>query len=293
MSASRPTYEHELEVAKQAARTAGTAVLDYYNAHSAKTYMKKDGSAVTDADLAADRIIRETIQDAFADDALLTEEGADDEARLGNPRVWIVDPIDGTNQFVERTGEFDMLIALVIEGRPVVSVAYQPTQDLLLSAVAGHGAAIEQQGAHGPLHFEALPQDKPPRLMTSVWLGYPENFPFFKRTAIRLAAPAPLVCSTGVSIRRLMPSSQEADAVIGYAVNQPIDAQTFAWEWDFAAPDLIIHEAGGSMTDLLGHTLRYNKPSPRNERGVIFSVDPLTNRRVLDAIALERAVEGN
>lgn len=291
MSAAYPTYEHELAVAKRAARTAGAAVLDFYNAHSAKTYVKKDGSAVTDADLAADKIIRETILESFADDALLTEEGADDEVRLGNPRVWIVDPIDGTNQFVDRTGEFDMLIALVIDGRPVVSVTYQPTEDLLLSAVAGHGAMVDQNGQCGPLHFEALPQDEPPRLMTSVWLGYPENFPFFERTAIRLAAPAPLVCSTGISIRRLMPKSQEADAVIGYKIDEPLDAQTFAWEWDFAAPDLIIHEAGGSMTDLLGHTHRYNKRTPRNERGVIFSVDPLTNRRVLDAIALERAVE--
>lgn len=285
-------YEHELEVAKQAARAAGAAVLDYYNAHSAKTYVKHDGSAVTDADLAADRIIRETILDRFAGDALLTEEGADDQARLTNPRVWIIDPIDGTNQFVDRTGEFDMLIALVVDGRPVVSVTYQPTEDLLLSAVAGRGATFEQNGDTGPLRFVPLSQETPPQLMTSIWLGYPENFSFFERTAIRLAAPAPLVCSTGISIRRLMPATHEADAVVGYKVSEPLDAQTFAWEWDFAAPDLIIHEAGGSMTDLLGHLHQYNKPTPRNDGGVIFSVDPLTNRRVLDAIALERAVEG-
>ncbi len=292
MSESHPTYAQELEVAKHAARAAGSAVLDFYHAHSAESYIKKDGSVVTDADLAADRIIRGAILDAFSDDALLTEEGADDETRLSNRRVWIVDPIDGTNQFVERTGEFDMLIALVIDGRPVVSVTYQPTEDLLLSAVAGHGARVEQGGQSGPLQFIALPQEVPPRLMTSIWLGYPENFPFFERMAIRLAAPAPLVSSTGISIRRLMPGTQEADAVIGYKIGETLDAQTFAWEWDFAAPDLIIHEAGGSMTDLLGHTHQYNKRTPRNEHGVIFSVDSVTNRRVVDAIALERAVDG-
>lgn len=290
MSESHPPYARELEVAKHAARAAGSAVLDFYHAHTAASYIKQDGSVVTDADLAADRIIRGAILDAFSDDALLTEEGADDEARLSNRRVWIVDPIDGTNQFVERTGEFDMLIALVIDGRPVVSVTYQPTEDLLLSAVAGHGARVEQRGQSRPLRFVTLPQETPPRLMTSVWLGYPENFPFFERMAIRLAAPAPLVSSTGISIRRLMPGTQEADAVIGYKISETLDAQTFAWEWDFAAPDLIIHEAGGSMTDLLGHTHHYNKRTPRNERGVIFSVDPVTNRRVVDAIALERAV---
>lgn len=292
MSNSHSLYNRELHIAKEAARAAGATVLDFYNAHSAESYIKKDGSVVTDADLAADRIIRGAILDEFASDALLTEEGADDETRLANTRVWIVDPIDGTNQFVDQTGEFDMLIALVIDGRPVVSVTYQPTTDLLLSAVIGQGAIMEQNGERAPLKFTALPQEQPPRLMTSVWLGYPENFPFFERMAIRLAAPAPSVSSTGISIRRLMPRSQEADAVVGYKVDEALDDQTFAWEWDFAAPDLIIHEAGGSMTDLLGHKHQYNKRIPRNERGVIFSVDPVTNRRVVDAIALERAIEG-
>ena len=88
--------------------------------------------------------------------------------------------------------------------------------------------------------------------MTSVWLGYPENFPFFERMAIRLGAPAPTVSQVGISLRRIM-AEGEADAVIGYKLGETIDDQTFAWEWDFAAPDLIIHEAGGAMTDLLGH----------------------------------------
>jgi 3'-phosphoadenosine 5'-phosphosulfate (PAPS) 3'-phosphatase len=110
--------------------------------------------------------------------------------------------------------------------------------------------------------------------------------------AVRLAAPAPKVSQSGISLRRIMPGTQDADAVIGYKIGETIDDQTFAWEWDFAAPDLIIHEAGGAMTDLEGHTHRYNKRVPRNERGVIFSVDPTTNRRVVDAIALEIAVEG-
>lgn len=291
MSESKPIYARELDVAKRAARAAGEAVMQFYNAQTAQTYVKKDGSAVTDADLAADRIIRQSILDAFPNDALLTEEGVDDDLRLGNPRVWIVDPIDGTNQFVERTGEFDVLIALVVDGRPVVSVTYQPTEDMLLSAVTGQGAWIEQRDNSAPLRLTALAQDAPPRLMTSIWLGYPENFPFFEKMAIRLGAPAPQVSMCGISLRRIMPHHQEADAVIGYKLGETIDDQTFAWEWDFAAPDLIIHESGGSMTDLLGHTHQYNKPIPRNERGVIFSVDPTTNSRVVDAIALERAVE--
>lgn len=291
MSEPRTNRSDELEVAKAAARAAGAAVMEYYTRQSAGKYVKNDGSVVTDADLAADRIIRSMILDAFPNDALLTEEGVDDEARLESSRVWIIDPIDGTNQFVDQTGEFDMLIALVVDGRPVVAVTYQPTEDMLLSAVAGHGATIERYGARTPLRLTPLPREQPPRLMTSVWLGYPENFPFFERMAIRLGAPAPQVSNVGISLRRIMPEGQLADAVIGYKVGRTIEEQTFAWEWDFAAPDLIIGEAGGKMTDLLGREHRYNKPTPRNERGVIFSVDPITNARVVDAMALELAVE--
>ncbi len=291
MSEPGTTWSDELEVAKAAARAAGAAVMEFYTRQSAGKYVKNDGSVVTDADLAADRIIRSTILDAFPNDALLTEEGVDDEARLRNERVWIVDPIDGTNQFVDRTGEFDMLIALVVNERPVVAVTYQPTEDTLLSAVTGEGSTIERNGASQPLRLTPLPQEQPPRLMTSVWLGYPENFPFFERMAIRLGAPPPQVSNVGISLRRIMPQGQVADAVVGYKVGRTIEEQTFAWEWDFAAPDLIIREAGGNMTDLRGHEHRYNKRVPRNERGVIFSVDPITNARVVDAIALERAVE--
>lgn len=290
MEETNRLYARELEVAKQAARAAGVAIMEFYNAASAQNYVKKDGSVVTDADLAADRIIRETILDAFPEDALLTEEGADEAARLSNRRVWIVDPIDGTNQFVERTGEFDVLIALVVDDRPVVGITYQPTEDVLLSAAVGQGATFEREDVSEPLWLSPLAQEAPPRLMTSIWLGYPENYPFLERVAVRLGSAAPEVSHCGISLRRIMPASQQADAVMGYRVGRMIEEQTFAWEWDFAAPDLIIHEAGGAMTDLYGHLHRYNKAIPRNERGVIFSVDPVTNARVIDAIALEHAV---
>ncbi len=291
MSETQTTWADELEVAKAAARAAGAAVMEFYTKHSAEHYVKKDGSVVTDADLAADRIIRAAILDAFPHDALLTEEGVDNEDRLRNQRVWIVDPIDGTNQFVDQTGEFDVFIALVVDERPVVAVAFQPTADTLLSAVAGQGATIERHGSSEPLRFTPVPGDQPPRLMTSIWFGYPENLPFLERVAVRLGGPPPQFCTIGISPRRIMPGSHEADAVIGYQVGQVVNPHNFAWEWDFAAPDLIINEAGGKMTNLLGHEHRYNKRLPRNEGGVIFSVDPITHSRVVDAIALERATE--
>lgn len=291
MSSSATPWSTELDVAKAAARAAGEAIMGFYTDRSASRYVKNDGSVVTDADLAADRIIRSTILDAFPADALLTEEGADDRARLANDRVWVVDPIDGTNQFVEQTGEFDVYIALVVGHRPVVAVTYQPTTGMLLAAETGAGATVEVDGTAAPLRFVPVADDAAPRLMTSIWLGYPQNFPFVERLAARMAAPPPQVTHVGISIRRIMPAGQETDAVIGYLPGRPLDAQQFAWEWDFAAPDLIIHEAGGAMTDLRGNVHRYNKPKPVNDRGVLFSVDPRTNARIIDAFDLETSIE--
>jgi 3'-phosphoadenosine 5'-phosphosulfate (PAPS) 3'-phosphatase len=150
-------YARELDIAVETALEAGAAVREFYDNMSAATYTKGDGSPVTDADLASDKIIRRRLGEAFPDDAILTEEGADEHTRLTNPRCWIVDPIDGTQQFIDRTGEFDVLIALVVEKRPAVGVLYQPTQDRALCAVAGAGAWVIQNGEKRQVRFDPVP----------------------------------------------------------------------------------------------------------------------------------------
>ena len=108
-------WSRELAVAIETADAAGALILEYYNNHSAKEYKKDDDSPVTDADIASDKLIRERLNEAFPGDALLTEEGAKDQARLQHSRVWIVDPIDGTAQFIAANGKFDVLIALAVD----------------------------------------------------------------------------------------------------------------------------------------------------------------------------------
>src|SRR5215204_2822792 len=133
-------WRPELDTALAAGKAAEKLILDFYNSASAETYTKLDGSFVTDADLAADRTIRKVISHAFPADALLTEEGTRDPDRLRNRRVWIVDPIDGTAEFVKRTGLFDVMIALAVEGRPVVAVSVNPVGKRTQAAVLGAGA---------------------------------------------------------------------------------------------------------------------------------------------------------
>ena len=277
-------YARELTVAVDAAIEAGAAIRAFYEQSSAMTYTKSDGSPVTDADLASDRIIRERLSAAFPDDAILTEEGADEESRLTAARTWIVDPIDGTQQFIDRTGEFDVLIALVVEHRPIVSVLYQPTEDRALVAAEGHGAWVQHHGSRIFVRFRPVTKQQRPRLATSTWLGAPASLPTLERVAARVNSPTPLVSKCGVTIRDLLPSINRYDVMIGLDVS---GKQSMAWEWDFVCSDLFVREAGGSFTDLWGHTHRYNKRNPRNTGGLLISVDPATHHRVLTALSPE------
>ncbi|CAN5563814.1 3'(2'),5'-bisphosphate nucleotidase CysQ [soil metagenome] len=274
-------YARELQVAETAARKAGEKILEFYTRQSAEIHEKSDGSLVTDADLAADRIIRETLQTAFPADPLLTEEGADDSQRLKSHRCWIVDPIDGTNQFVERTGDFEVLIALVVGSRPVVSVVYQPTENILISAIAGGGATIQTGGERRPLKFSAVLATVPTRITTSQWLGAPANLPLLDRLVASLQHAELASSGIGVTVRRFVPDQQVADVLVGVRVD---GKSIYAWEWDFAAPDLIVAEAGGATTDLFGRLHQYNKPYPRNQDGIVMSVDHATHQTVLRSL---------
>lgn len=277
-------YQRELDVASAAAREASAVVLDLYERSGAKEYTKSDGSPVTDADLASDKIIRRWIAEHFPDDAILTEEGADDLARLNASRVWIVDPIDGTQQFVERTGEFDILIALAVDGVPKVGVLLQPTTGLLLSAAVGSGAWIGEGEERRPLTFRALPADAPPRIVTSKWFGAPDSLPVLDRVAERLGAPEPIVTRVGLYVRHFIDPVLEGDVLVGMEMRE---GGGLGSEWDIAAADIVVNEAGGCFTDLSGRRFTYNKPRARNRGGLALSPDPVTHRRLLAALAPE------
>jgi myo-inositol-1(or 4)-monophosphatase len=284
VSGGRTPYGAELAAAIDAATAAGRAVRAYYEQASARTYDKNDGSPVTDADLAADRVIREVLSEQFPGDPILTEEGGDDKSRLASRRCWIADPIDGTEQFILRTDEFDVLVALVIDGRPVAAAACQPATGLLISASLGQGAWVH--GIDGSMDRLMLePAGERIRLATSKWFGAPENAPMVARLAAALGTEAQPPMVTGFSPRIFLPP-RALDAMLGV---RPEGNQDMASEWDFAAVDLVIHEAGGMVTDLAGERFRYNKPEPRNEGGLIAAADPTTHARILSACGAMQA----
>jgi len=277
-----PRSSDDLDAAIAAAVTAGAVVREFYDGETAATYAKGDGSPVTDADLAADRAIRDVLNDHFPDDAILSEEGQDDEGRLSVSRCWIVDPIDGTEQFIQRTGEFDVLVALVEDGRPVAVAGYQPTTRLLLTATSGGGAWMRcDQSPWQRLHLK--PAGDRLRIGTSKWFGAPGNAAIIATITESLGAAPEEPAVTGFSPRMFL-DPRAVDVMIGV---RPGTDQTMASEWDFAVADLVFHEAGGMVTDLTGQQFRYNKPVPRNIGGLIAATDPASHARVLAALQRE------
>ena len=279
MDGKNPHFSVDLDAAIAAAVAAGAVVREFYDGETAATYAKGDGSPVTDADLAADRAIHDVLSDRFPDDAILSEEGQDDEGRLSVSRCWIVDPIDGTEQFIQRTGEFDVLVALVEDGRPVAVAGYQPTTRLLLTATRGGGAWMRRgQNAWQRLLLEPAPNQL--RIGTSKWFGAPGNAAIIESVAHSLGAVPEEPAVTGFSPRMFL-APRVVDVMIGV---RPGADQTMASEWDFAVADLVIHEAGGMVTDLSGQPFLYNKPVPRNFGGLIAAADPASHARVLAAL---------
>lgn len=262
-------YSTELGVAIAAAQAASNVILDFYDARTAGVHTKGDGSPVTDADIAADAAIRELVLGSFPDDALITEEGMDDTDRLDNRRVWIVDPIDGTAQFVARTGRFDVLIALAIDGVPAVAVTIQPTTKLMHAAIAGQGAWRNAGDGWEP--FRISDPAEPPRITGSKYYLDEMMDQTLEAVVKDMNAEPSSIMDVGFQPRAFDDSERWYDVFLGF----PQDPAVFAaQEWDIAASDLIVHEAGGRLTDVWGRRHGYNKRSTSIRGGVLACATP-------------------
>jgi 3'-phosphoadenosine 5'-phosphosulfate (PAPS) 3'-phosphatase len=277
-------FRADLNVALTAGMRASAAILEFYYEQSAETYVKGDGSPVTDADLASDRIIREVISGSFPDDAFLTEEGAKDPARLQSSRCWIVDPIDGTAQYVARTGLFDVMIALVIDGVAKVAVAVQPVAGRVQAAAEGYGAWETMKGMTNRLVI--APPPVPPRVVSSKWYGglEIERGAAIRRIGARLGNPEPEILEVGYQSRAFSPDLRRYDAFVGLPQQ---DLGSIAQEWDLACIDLITHEAGGALTDCWGRRHLYNKRTSGIAGGMLVSASDALHEELLAAVAPE------
>ena len=242
----------ELKTAERLARSAGAAAMQHYG--TATSAAKADDSPVTAADHAANRVIVQGLREAFPEDAILSEESRDSEDRLGADRVWIVDPLDGTKEFLAQNGEFSIMIGFVVDGEPVVGVVYLPAIDVLFSAAAGEGAWRES--AEGRERLVAPEAESPLRMIGS--RSHSEPLLEEIREALGITDVAPCG-SVGVKCSRIADGRRDL-----YVHPVP-----YLKEWDTCAPEVVLREAGGWVGDCLGDPLRYNKPDPRQPHGIL------------------------
>ena len=139
-------YNRELSIALALARQAGAAILDFYEGplDIQQKAGADDREPVTQADKVANEIIVERLLQEFPDDGILAEESIDTAHRLDKSRVWMIDPLDGTNGFIDGNGDFAVQIGLTENGECVLGVVYQPLTGVLYRAVRGGGAWIER-----------------------------------------------------------------------------------------------------------------------------------------------------
>ena len=235
--------EHERDVAAQLAREAGQLALQV-RAAGLNTQEKPDGAGpVTDADRAADAYIRQGLGRHFPQDALLTEETPDDGAWRKAQRVWMVDPVDGTKEFVRGGTDFACMVGLCVDGQPAVGAVYRPMEDVLYAAATGLGTTrTDRTGTTTLMVSDHVPDP----LVVAVSKSHRS-----KRLDVILAALGPLtpLPSGSVGLKIALIAEGKAGAYL--------NAASRACLWDSCAPCIILEQAGGLMTDLAGRPLSW------------------------------------
>jgi 3'(2'), 5'-bisphosphate nucleotidase len=255
-------HEHELarevEVAQRLGSEAGVLVMQYHG--SQLTVDRKVGNEpVTIADRESSDLIVRGLREAFPDDVVISEENADDLRRLTARRVWYVDPIDGTKDFIRGEDGFCVMIGLCIAARPAVGVVVQPLHKRIFSAAPGAGAWIEAP-------------DHPPRRAAVSDVS--------ELTQARLVASKSHRDTTIDKVKSALGISDELNiGSIGLklgviAVGERdlyVNPAPHCSAWDTAGPEALLVEAGGRLSDLHGRPLRYDVEQIGHRAGMIAS----------------------
>ena len=225
----------DLAFLESAVRAAGEIARKYYGGDY-KRWSKAGGSPVTEADVAVDQYLKQTLLAARPDYGWLSEESVDNPARLKAERVFVVDPIDGTVAFLKQRPHFTICAAVVEKTRPVAGVVYNPITEERFSARIGNGATLN--GA--PIHV--LDRDRiAGSSMLSPKTTFAAGWPEMRLTAL-----------SSIAYRISLVAAGQHDAMVSLSLKR---------DWDLAAADLIIQEAGGLLTDAAGEKLVYNRPA--------------------------------
>lgn len=237
-----------IEALEAAALNAGRSILELYRS-GCSVQEKADGSLVTEADLQAEIIIRDLLAGPFPDIPIVAEEAASTGTipNIHGGRFFLVDPLDGTIEFVDRTGEFTVNIALIDDGQPVGGVVYAPALGIAFSAERGKAEALsiaEDQRIVRRAPIKVRPRESPPVAAVSRSHNSPDTRMFLNANGVE-------ICRTvGSSLKFCLVASGIVDVY-------PRFGRTM--EWDTAAGDAVLRAAGGTTALLDGTPLLYGK----------------------------------
>ena len=231
--------ENELTTAMEAAKAAGKILCSYFKAD----YEIKDKgfhNPVTTADYASNQYLEEHLREAFPEYGWLSEETVDNDERLDRERVWVVDPLDGTKEFIEGLPQFVVSIALVENGEPMLGVLHNPATSETFSAVRGQGATLNNQSIKAS-DVERLDQatifNSRSETRRGLWKAYKSHFQELKPIG-------------SVAYKLGLTAARRADM---FATLRPKN------EWDVCAGHVILREAGAELRVLNGHDHSYNR----------------------------------
>lgn len=267
-------YDHELRVVCDLARAAGAAILEHYEGplHIKQKNYDDDTEPVTQADTIANDLIVTRLKREFPDDGILAEESVDTKRRLEKSRVWMVDPLDGTNGFIDGNGDFAVQIGLTENGQCVLGVVYQPLTGVLYRAVHGNGTWIERPQFEP---MQAQVSDKKNLSDMRLAASRSHRSPRMNKVVARLGFPEEVQRgSVGIKIGLLI--EQQCDVYIHLSPRTK--------QWDTCAPEVILTEAGGRITDLFGYPLNYNVPEVQNRNGLVAS-NGVSHDQIIETLA--------
>ncbi len=246
----------DLETAKTLAIRAGAILLEHYARPGVR--WKERGNPVTEADRTASAFLVCELKHTFPNDGILSEEEPDDAGRLSRSRVWIVDPLDGTMEFIHHLDEFAVMIGLSYDGTAHLGVIYQPTMQKLYYGTSGAGTFLTENRTTRLLRVS--PESDPSAM--AIALSRSHHTPDVDAIQRELGIHK-TISSGSIGLKAGLICEGRAHLYVHTSRNTS--------QWDTCAPDVILREAGGCMTDLLNAPLRYNEPEVRNLHGVIAS----------------------
>lgn len=237
--------------------TAGGIVSGYFAQDTAVEF--KDGDEpVTVADRECSAFITSKLRDMFPDDGILSEEELDTTERLHKERVWIIDPLDGTKEFVMGLQEFVIMVGLAIQGKPCLGIVLQPTSGLVYLGVPGTGTWVHRDGRTRPAGIGHRDEPAPLRAavsrshMTELMETCLDEAGFAERTRIGSAG-----------LKAGLVAEGRADCWFHASVGLK--------EWDVCAPHAVLEAAGATVTDCWGRDRRYNQADYHLRHGLIAS----------------------